>query len=121
VSFAAPLFLLALLALPLLAFAYLRGQRRPQYLVRFPGVATLQGLVAATPAWRRHVPAALLLLSLAALLLALARPERTVAVAVDQARVMLVTDASGSMRAVDVSPDRLRASQGAARRAGGPG
>jgi len=115
-SFAAPLFLLALLAVPLALFAYLRGQRRPQYLVRFPGVSTLQGLVATSPAWRRHVPAALFLLALVALLTALARPQTSVAVAVQQARVMLVTDASGSMRAVDVSPDRIRAAQGAARR-----
>lgn len=115
-SFASPLLLLALLAVPLLAFGYLRGRRKPRYVVRFPGVETLQGIAAATPAWRRHVPAALLLLALTTLLVALARPQRSVAVAVQQARVMLVTDASGSMRAVDVSPDRIRAAQGAARR-----
>jgi Ca-activated chloride channel family protein len=115
-SFASPVALLALVLVPLVALAYAQAQRRPRYLVRFPGVGTLQGLVAATPAWRRHLPAALLLLALTALLIGLARPQRSVAVAVQQARVMLVTDASGSMRALDVSPDRISAAQGAARR-----
>ncbi len=115
-SFATPLALLALLAVPLAIFAYVRGQRSPRYLVRFPGVDTLQGVVAATPAWRRHVPSALFLLALVSLLTALARPQASVAVPVQRARVMLVTDASGSMRAVDVSPDRISAAQGAARR-----
>jgi Ca-activated chloride channel family protein len=55
------------------------------------------------------VPAALLALAVAALALALARPPRTVQVAVEQASVMLVTDASGSMEATDVQPSRLAA------------
>jgi Ca-activated chloride channel family protein len=48
-------------------------------------------------------------LALGALVFALARPQRTVAAPQRQATVMMVTDISGSMRATDVSPDRLRA------------
>ena len=67
------------------------------------------------PAWRRHLPAALALAALAALVLALAKPQKTVAVPVERASIMLVTDHSRSM-----SADRRRARppvRGAARRA----
>ena len=46
-------------------------------------------------------------LALAGARLALARPEPTVAVPVEQASVVLVTDTSGSMNATDVAPTRL--------------
>jgi Ca-activated chloride channel homolog len=55
-------------------------------------------------------------LAVGALAVALARPERTVAVPVEQASVMLVTDASGSMEATDVRPTRLSAAVSAARK-----
>ena len=69
----------------------------------------------AVPAWRRHLPAALALAALAALVLALAKPQKTVAVPVERASIMLVTDHSRSMSATDVEPDRLSAAQRAAR------
>ena len=56
---------------------------------------------------RRNVPPALLMLALAAMAIALARPEATVAVPVEKASVVLVTDTSGSMNATDVAPNRL--------------
>jgi Ca-activated chloride channel homolog len=55
-------------------------------------------------------------LAVAGLVLALARPETTVAVPVEQASVVLVTDTSRSMTATDVSPDRLQAARAAAER-----
>jgi hypothetical protein len=54
------------------------------------------------PGWRRHLPALLYLLALAALILALARPQATVLAPKEQATVMLVMDVSGSMNAIDV-------------------
>ena len=45
---------------------------------------------------------------------ALARPEMTVAVPDDQARVVLVIDQSGSMAATDVPPSRMAATRRAA-------
>jgi Ca-activated chloride channel family protein len=56
------------------------------------------------------------LLALAALVVALARPQRTVAVPVENAQIMLVTDVSGSMLATDVAPNRLIAARQAAQR-----
>jgi Ca-activated chloride channel family protein len=115
VSFASPLVLLSLVALPVLAAAYSWLRRRPgRYSARFPGVPVLAGAVEATPLWRRHVPAAVVALALVALALALARPHATVAVPVERASVVLVTDASRSMLATDVEPSRMDAARGAA-------
>src|SRR5947209_15625974 len=66
------------------------------------------------PGWRRHVPLALYAIALAVLIVAAARPRTTVAVPVQQATVMLLTDVSGSMQATDVRPSRLAAVRNAA-------
>jgi Ca-activated chloride channel family protein len=114
-SFASPLVLLSIGALPALAAAYAWLRRRPgRYSARFPGVPVLAGAVAATPLWRRHLPAAVAGLALVALVLALARPHATVAVPVERASVVLVTDASRSMLATDVQPSRMDAARRAA-------
>jgi Ca-activated chloride channel family protein len=118
-SFKEPLYLLLLLLVPLLVSAWvLRRRRAPRYAVRFPALASVReaaaaGGVAARP-WRPFVPMTLLLASVAALAVSLAKPERTVAVPVERATIMLVTDHSRSMRADDVEPDRLAAAQKAA-------
>jgi Ca-activated chloride channel homolog len=115
VSFASPLLLLSLLTLPAMAGAYWALRRRPgRYAVRFPGTPVLAEVARAAPRWRRHVPAAVAALALAALGLALARPHATVAVPVERASVVLVTDVSRSMRATDVEPTRLDAARDAA-------
>jgi Ca-activated chloride channel family protein len=114
-SFASPAWLLALALVPVLAAAYAFGRRRRQrYAVRHPGVPTLLLAAAAVPAWRRHLPAALVLLALASLGVALAKPTATRRVAIQKASIVLVTDHSGSMQATDVEPTRLGAAQAAA-------
>jgi len=116
-SFAAPLFLLGLLAIPLLLAAAALARRRPRrYEVRLPSVPTLAAVAPAAPRWRSWLPTGLLCLALAGLVLALARPEATVAVPVERAAVMLVMDGSGSMAAQDVAPNRLEAARSAAQR-----
>ena len=113
-SFREPLLLASLLLVPLGLLAYRAAQRRRRrYAIRYPAVDVLAGV--AGRAWGRHVPAVFALAALAALAVALARPERTVAVDQRQGTVMLVQDTSASMRATDVAPDRATAAREAAR------
>jgi Ca-activated chloride channel homolog len=114
-SFAAPLWLAGLALVPVALAAYVRARRRAKrYAVRFTAVPTLRLAAGASPAWRRHLPAAFTLAAIAALALALARPHVSYLKAVDEASVMLVTDHSGSMAASDVQPTRLAAAERAA-------
>jgi Ca-activated chloride channel homolog len=113
-SFREPLLLASLLLVPLALYAYWRAQRRRRrYAIRYPAVDVLAAV--AGRSWGRHVPAALALAALAALAVAMARPERTVAVEQRQGTVMLVQDTSISMKATDVRPDRVTAAREAAR------
>ena len=114
-SFASPLALLRLAIVPLAVLAHVAAQRRRRrYPVRYTALSMLAAVASEEPRWRRHLPFALLALALAALTLSLARPERTVAVPVERASVVLVTDVSRSMSATDVSPSRLEAARRAA-------
>jgi Ca-activated chloride channel family protein len=118
VSLASPIWLLALLAIPAaLAAQYVARRRARRYAVRFTALPSLK-LAAATSGrvpWRRNLAPLLALLATAALVFALAKPQRTVAVPVERASIVLVTDHSRSMLATDVEPNRLRAAQSAAR------
>jgi Ca-activated chloride channel family protein len=115
VSFAQPLYLLGLLLVPLAVAAWVaRRHRVRRYAIRFPAASSAALAVGRRPAWRPLVPMALLLSALTALVVALAKPEKTVAVPIERATIMLVTDHSRSMEADDVSPDRLAAAQRAA-------
>jgi Ca-activated chloride channel family protein len=114
VSFQAPLLLATLAAVPLVAAVYVLAQkRRRRFAVRYTNVDLLAAV--AGRSYTRHLPALLGLLALAALLIAIARPQRTVAAERREANVILVTDTSGSMLASDIRPTRLAAAQAAAR------
>lgn len=114
-SFAAPLVLLALIALPLLAALYVREQqRRARAMGAFVSTSLLASVAPRRPGWRRHAPYALLGLGLVALIGAAARPQRPVIQPVKGATVMLVNDTSASMTADDVRPSRLVAAKRAA-------
>ena len=114
-TFAEPLLLIGLLAVPVALAGYLFVQRRrSRYVVRFTNVDLLANLVPRTPAWRRHVPPALYLAAMAALIVGLARPSAMVAVAREDATIVLAMDVSGSMLATDVAPSRLASARQAA-------
>ena len=116
-SFAQPLLLGLLLAVPLLLGAYLWQLRRRRRRRRC-GTPTSRSC-ASRPArmrrWRRHVPIGLVLASLALLGMAAARPQVRADVPVSSATIILALDVSGSMCATDVAPNRLGAAQAAVR------
>lgn len=108
------LWLLAML--PLLAAGYLWALRkRKQVVLSYPALSLVRRALAAGEQWRRHVPPTLLLLALAAMIIAGARPATTVLLPVDGRLVVLTMDVSGSMRAEDILPNRLEAAQAAAK------
>jgi Ca-activated chloride channel family protein len=115
-SFADPILLIALLLVPLVVLAQVLALRRARrHAVRFTAIPALKLAVGTVPPWRRHLPAALAVAALTTLALALAKPQRSVAVPLERASIMLVTDHSRSMLATDVDPDRMRAGKAAAR------
>jgi Ca-activated chloride channel family protein len=114
-TFDAPTYLLALLAIPAVAAVYvLARNRRRRYALRFPAAAVFARVASGQPRLRRVLPPALLAGAAATLAVAAAKPQATVAVPIEKASVMLVTDESGSMSATDVDPSRLAAAQSAA-------
>ncbi len=114
-NFLAPELLLGLLLIPVAIGFYLWAQRRrTRYAVRFTNLDLLANLAPRRPAWRRHLPPALYLGAIAALLIGLARPTMVVAVPREDATVILTMDVSGSMKATDVDPTRLGAARVAA-------
>jgi Ca-activated chloride channel family protein len=117
VSFASPAFLLALLLVPALAAALEYARRRSRrYSVRFTGVPELLPIAPVASNLRRYLPLALFLLAMTAAATALARPQKSVDVPVERASVVLVMDASRSMEATDVQPNRLQAARAAGKR-----
>jgi Ca-activated chloride channel family protein len=112
VTFASPLALIALAAVPVALVGYVLAERRRARLAqRFATAAMLPNLVARRPGWRRHLPTALLLLGLAALLVGVARPSARVSTKQENATVVLAIDTSRSMSAVDTHPSRLAAAK----------
>jgi Ca-activated chloride channel family protein len=83
--------------------------------LRFANLALIKSALGAGSSWRRHVPPALLFLAFCAFVLAAARPMTSLTLPSQQRTILMVMDVSGSMRATDVSPDRVTASQAAAK------
>jgi Ca-activated chloride channel family protein len=111
-TFASPLALLALLALPLLVAAYVAfDRRRPLLAARFSSPALFPGLVARPPGRRRFLPPLLFLAALTAFLVGLARPKALISVPREEATIVLAVDSSRSMAARDVRPSRLEAAK----------
>jgi Ca-activated chloride channel homolog len=116
-SFGEPILLLGLVLVPLAALTYaaMQGRKRREA-ATFANPALMPNLVTARPGMRRHLPPLLLMLALAVMVVALARPQRTVAAPERAATVMMVTDVSGSMNATDVEPNRITAAVNSAKR-----
>jgi Ca-activated chloride channel family protein len=115
-TFLSPGWLWLLLAVAALALVYVALQwRRKAYAARFANLELLGSIAPRRPGWRRHLAFVLLLLALAALTTAMAKPTRNVKVPRDRATVMMAIDVSLSMQATDVEPTRIIAAQRAAK------
>ncbi|GAA4410602.1 VWA domain-containing protein [Quisquiliibacterium transsilvanicum] len=115
-TFLWPTMLWLLLAIPALLAGYLLLlRRRSQPALRFPHLGLIREALGKGPGWRRHLPPALMLLSVAAALFAAARPVATITLPADQQTLLLAIDVSLSMRAEDIEPNRMEAAQAAAR------
>ena len=115
-NFLSPGRLVLLLVVAALAGLYVWIQRRRRHAaVRYTNLAVLAEVAPANPGWRRHVPAAAVGLSLAALVVAIAEPVHQVRVPKEAATIMMVIDVSASMDATDVTPTRLEAATAAAK------
>lgn len=111
-----PQFLWLMLVAPLLVALYLWLLRRKKKLaLRYASLSIVKEAMGPSQSIRRHVPPALFLLSLLAMLLATARPIAIVTLPSNQQTIMLAMDVSGSMRATDVQPSRMVAAQNAAK------
>jgi Ca-activated chloride channel family protein len=105
-----------LAAVPVLVAGYvLLLRRKKKAAARYANFALVRDAIGAGPAIRRHLPPLVLLMALCAMVIAIARPSAVVTLPTQQETVILAMDVSGSMRATDVEPNRLVASQVAAK------
>ena len=111
-----PTLLWLMLAIPLLVLLYWwLLHRRRKTALNYSSLALVREALGPGQRLRRHVPPALFLLALTALLLAAARPLAVITLPAQDQTIMLAMDVSGSMRATDVQPDRITAAQNAAK------
>lgn len=105
-----------LLIIPVLIIVYILLQRRRQkYALRYASLSLVKEAMGRGPGWRRHVPAAIFILALTAMIFALARPEMETLVPSAEGTIILAVDVSGSMTATDLQPNRMEAAKAAAR------
>jgi len=116
VKFLWPEALPLLLLVPVIAALYVwLLRRRKRVAVRYANLPLVREAMGRAAGWRRHVPPLLFLGALTALFVAVARPTAVITLPSQQDVVILAMDVSGSMRATDVEPNRLVASQNAAK------
>ena len=109
-----PIWLLFLLALPVLVAIRIWIGRRHRPAVRYSSLALVHDALPRSSRIRRHLPFALFVLALGSLAIAMARPAAIVAVPAGQTTVILTIDVSRSMCATDIPPNRLLAAEAAA-------
>jgi len=115
-TFLWPQLLWLLLSVPVLVGLYLLALRRKKKTaVRYASLAMVKDAMGIGAGFRRHVPPILFLASLTIMIAAIARPAALVTLPSARSTVILAMDVSGSMRAEDVEPSRIAASQAAAK------
>ncbi len=114
-SFAWPLALLLVLAVPVVLIAYIAAlRRRRRQAISYSSLALVRAAMPRRSRWLRHVPVAALLAGIGVLAIASAWPELTREVPAQKTSIILALDESGSMCSTDLSPNRLAVAQQAA-------
>jgi Ca-activated chloride channel homolog len=104
-----------LLLLPLLIATYVLLQfRSKRNAAKYSNLSLMKVAMGQGPGFRRHIPPILFFISIAIMILALARPAAIVKLPSLQGTVILAMDVSGSMRADDLKPSRMDAAKEAA-------
>jgi Ca-activated chloride channel homolog len=105
-----------LLLVPVLVGGYVLWlRRRKKGAVRYSSLDLVKAAMGPGERVRRHLPPAILLVSLVAMIVALARPTALVTLPSQQQTIILAIDVSLSMGATDVDPNRMTAAQIAAK------
>jgi Ca-activated chloride channel homolog len=111
-----PQVLWSLLTVPLLVGGYIYWlRRRKKGAVRYSSLDVVKAAMGPSDRIRRHLPPAILLLSLIVMIVAVARPTALVTLPSEQQTIILAIDVSLSMGATDVDPNRMTAAQIAAK------
>ena len=107
--------LLGLVPAAIAMYVFILGRKKREA-VRFASLGVLKEAVGKSYWWRRHLPPAVMLVALAAMLVAIARPAAVITLPSQHETVILAIDVSGSMCATDIEPTRLHVAQQAASR-----
>ena len=115
-TFLWPEMLWLLLAVPALIAAYfLLLRRQKETALRYASLSMVKEAMSAGRTFRRHIPPLLFLIAVVAMIAAVARPAAVITLPSQHQTIILAMDVSGSMRAMDVQPNRLSAAQAAAK------
>ena len=115
-TFLWPEMLWLLLAVPALVGAYfLLLRRQKKTALRYASLSMVKEAMSAGWTFRRHIPPLLFLIAVVAMIAAVARPAAVITLPSQHQTIILAMDVSGSMRAMDVQPNRLSAAQAAAK------
>ena len=115
-SFIWPPMLLSVVLIPLGVFIYrILDRRRRRRLATYGGSGLAQGTTRPPAGLRSRAPAVLILAGLAAMTIAMARPQAVVSLPREEGTVILAFDVSASMGANDLAPTRIAAAKAAAK------
>src|SRR6267142_2711026 len=107
-----PEMLWLLLLVPVLVAAYFfLLRRKKEAALRYASLSMVKEAMGAGQRFRRHIPPLLFLIALIVMIVAIARPAAVITLPSQHQTIILAMDVSGSMRAMDVQPNRISAAQ----------
>jgi Ca-activated chloride channel family protein len=115
-TFLWPEMLWLLLIVPaLIAGYFFLLRRKKEAALRYANLTIVKEALGPGQRFRRHIPPLVFLFALIAMIVAIARPAAVITLPSQHRTIILAMDVSGSMRAVDVQPNRISAAQAAAK------